>query len=536
MTNFADFWGTAGKKFKVQSASWRTKFKIKEWIISFWKKIKLVFSVIGDFFRRLFRLPKILNRRDKIALLILIAILLGLLGYKFDRDWLSKTKKIPASGGTYQEVLIGEAKYLNPILAKSDTDRTINRLLYSGLTKIDRTGAIVPDLAKDWQISADGKSYTFNLKPGISWHDGAPFTSADVAATIEAIKNQNIKSPYYDSWKDVQVETPSEGVVVFTLPDSYGPFIYNTLVGIIPSHLDSASISSLPVGSGMYKFSKVESGKNGKIKKVFLKSNEQYFDQKPFISEVVFEIADDEETAKDVFNSRGTTAIAGVKVEGKEINNYSFSTSRYFGLIFNLHDDKFKDESIRKKISTSAKAGMEGKVGEKFEPEFEFRLLTLDKPLPLTQAEEIKSNFAQFGIKVNIDKKSAIDYQKILEKRSFQVLLYGFDAGYDRDPYPFWHSSQAASGTNFSGFSDKAADILLEDARMTVDGVVRNQKYDQFFAIINDKVPAIFYPSQEFQLSIKNSVFGIETLKGNEPQDHLNSIADWYIKTKRVKP
>ena len=115
-------------------------------------------------------------------------------------------------------------------------------------------------------------------------------------------------------------------------------------------------------------------------------------------------------------------------------------------------------------------------------------------------------------------------------------MLYGFDPGYDRDPYPFWHTSEINGGMNYSGFSEKNADILLEDARMTVDPAIRNQKYDEFMNIINEKVPAIFYQNQDFIFSVKATVKGIEKIDGDEPWDHLNSIRDWYIKTKRVKP
>ncbi len=532
MSNFSDFWGATNKKLKANGL----KLKAKEWGSLISTKSKPVFSATGGFFCRLLRLAKILNRTDKIALLILLMILLGLLGYKFNRDWLSKTKKIPAVGGTYQEILIGEARYLNPILAKSDTDKTINRLIYSGLCKIDKNGQLAPDLAKNWEITPDGRTYTFHLRSEIFWHDGQKFSSADVAATVEAIKDQNIKSPYFEAWKDVAVEAPNEETVVFKLKDSYGPFIFNTLVGIIPAHLDPAAISSSPVGTGPYRFSKVVSGKNSKIKEVILARSDSYFDPKPYIKEVDFQIVDDENQAKSNFGSWSVQTVAGVRIEKEGVNNYSFPTSRYFGLIFNLRDEKLKDETLRKKISVSAKASLDGKAGEKFDPALELKMLVLDKPLSVSEAQSIKEKFSQQGINVVIDKKNAIDYQNLLEKRNFVSVLYGFDSGYDRDPYTFWHSSQVASGSNVSGFSDKPADILLEDARMTVDTTIRNQKYDQFLAILDSKAAVIFFPNQTFVISVKSDVLGIETIKGSEPRDHLNSFVDWYIKTKRVKP
>lgn len=524
MSNSHDFWDSTKGKFSSGVKRLKLpKFPIPKKYLNIWRVIA---TAIGSFFRRLIRLPKVLNRADKIALLILLVILLGLLGYKFNRDWLSKTKKIPAVGGSYKEILIGDAQYLNPILAKTDTDKTVNQLIYTGLTKIGIDGNIAPDLAKSWEISADGATYTFHLRDDVIWHDGASFTSADVANTVSAIKDENIKSPYYDAWKDVVAETPDAATVVFKLKGSYGPFIYNTLVGIIPAHIDSSDISSSPVGSGPYKFTKVVSGKNKKIQQVIIERSEVYYGQKPYISEIDFQVASDENQARQLFDSWSTTAVAGIAVKKNEVANFSFPTSRYFGLIFNLNSDKFKDVGVRKKV----------KSAEKFDPPLSFKMLVLDKPLSVSAAQSLKNDYAGRGVDITIDKKSAIDYSNLLDKRNFEAVFYGFDSGYDRDPYPFWHSSQIAGGANFAGFSNKQADLLLENARMTTDSASRNQKYDQFMTILNDQVPVIFLPAQTFDFSVKEGVLGIEKITGSEPQDHLNSIAEWYIKTKRVRP
>ena len=527
MTNFSDFWGSAEKRIKKKSSGWLSKIKIKEWLLTLSKKIRPILTLIFNFFHRLLRIYQILNRIDKIALLILIIILFSLFGYKIDRDWLSKTKKVPAFGGKYREVLIGQVQYLNPILAETDTDRSIDNLIYSGLTKIDVSCNVVPDLAKSWQIFSDGKIYTFHLRDDVVWQDGVNFSSVDVEATIGAIKDSNIKSPYYNDWKDIEVQTPDPSTVVFVLKNPYGPFLYNTLLGIIPAHIDSSTISASPVGTGSYSYSKAVSGSNKAIEEVILKRSDLYYGQKPYIFEADFQIVNDEKAAKDKFNAffSPATAVAGVLIQDDAVN-YSFATSHDFGLIFNLNNPKFGDVNLRKKIDSS----------EKFDPKLAFNLLVLDKPLPVSTAENLKNDYAKRGIEITIDKKGAIDYSNLLAKRNFEAVLYGFDFGYDRDPYPFWHSSQIANGDNFSGFSNKQADLLLEDARMTSDNTARNQKYDQFFAVLKDQVPIIFLPAQKFNFSVKSSVRGIAGIKGFEPRDHLNGFADWFIKTKRVKP
>ncbi|MEI6144619.1 MAG: ABC transporter substrate-binding protein [Candidatus Berkelbacteria bacterium] len=523
MTNFGDFWGPREKKVKSQ----KSKVKSRVWGSILSTKIKPILLVIGNFSRRLGRIYFVLNRVDKIALGALIVILIALGGYKFDRDWLSKTKRVPTTGGRYKEVLIGQAHYLNPVLASTDTDRTINQLIYSGLTKINASGNVAPDLAQSWEISADGKTYTFHLRDDVSWQDGAKFSSADVATTITAIKDSNIKSPYFDAWKDIEVQTPDQSTVIFNLKSPYGPFLYNTLIGIIPAHIDSSLISSSPVGTGPYKFVKAVSGKNKAIEEVDMAMSGNYYGQKPYISEVTFQIAGDENQAKDDFSSTFSPAlaVAGMNLSD-DATSYSYTTSRDFGVIFNLNNEKLKDVTVRKKIASA----------DKIDPQLSLKLLVLDKPLSVQTAEDLQKSYASRGINITIDKKSAVDYTNLLAKRDYEAVLYGFDSGYDRDPYPFWHSSQIGGGNNFSGFSNKPADLLLESARMTTDTVARNQKYDQFFAILADQAPVIYLPSQNFNFSVKSSVMGITTIKGFESWDHLNDFANWYLKTKRVKP
>ena len=107
-------------------------------------------------------------------------------------NYLEKTNLIPDYGGEYSEALVGAPQFINPILTSvNDVDRDIAALVYSGLTKYDKDGNIAPDLAEDYQVSQDGRIYTFKLRQNIKWHDGKPFTADDVVFTISAITDQN---------------------------------------------------------------------------------------------------------------------------------------------------------------------------------------------------------------------------------------------------------------------------------------------------------------------------------------------------------
>ena len=85
----------------------------------------------------------------------------------------------PVRGGIYTEALIGSPQRYNPLLDSfNSVDRDVDKLIFSGLLSIGANGVPQPDLAESWGISQDGKTYNFELRPNILWHDGNPLTTA----------------------------------------------------------------------------------------------------------------------------------------------------------------------------------------------------------------------------------------------------------------------------------------------------------------------------------------------------------------------
>ncbi|HEU5433625.1 MAG TPA: ABC transporter substrate-binding protein, partial [Thermomicrobiales bacterium] len=76
------------------------------------------------------------------------------------------------------------------------------------------------DLAESWEIAPDGKTYTFKLRPGVTWHDGQPFTAADVKFTIELAKNPDSASYIGAKFNGVSsIDTPGDHTVVLHLAE-----------------------------------------------------------------------------------------------------------------------------------------------------------------------------------------------------------------------------------------------------------------------------------------------------------------------------
>lgn len=185
-------------------------------------------------------------------------------------NWSSRfLVEVPRKGGSITEGIIGRPRFINPVIAKSDADRDLTALVYSGLLRPAPGGGFIPDLAASYVISDDGLTYTFTLRDKLYWHDGEPITSSDVAFTIEKVRDPSlaIKSPRRAAWEGVEVTTPDPQTVVFRIKQPYAPLLENATLGIIPKHIwknvpneefDVAFYNIEPIGSGPYRVTHIE--------------------------------------------------------------------------------------------------------------------------------------------------------------------------------------------------------------------------------------------------------------------------------------
>lgn len=211
-----------------------------------------------------------IQQQFALGLLALVSIgsLAGLLVY-YNEQALVAT---PARGGTLTEGVIGTPRFVNPLLAVSDADRDLAALIYSGLVRVTPAGHFIPDLAEEFTISDDAKTYTFTLKPELTFHDGEPLTTADVAFTINKAQDPLVKSIRRAAWEGVIVEIINEREIAFHLKQPYAAFLENLTLGILPKHIwqdlnpDSLSLAREniePIGSGPFKINSTKLNRDG---------------------------------------------------------------------------------------------------------------------------------------------------------------------------------------------------------------------------------------------------------------------------------
>jgi peptide/nickel transport system substrate-binding protein len=175
--------------------------------------------------------------------------------------------------------LLASAMAVTPVLAQARTDVNIAMQLeppsldpttggaaaairsvtygniFEGLTRIDRDGAVQPLLAKTWDISDNGLTYTFHLQSGVKFHDGAALTADDVKYSLDAARAENSVNAQKQLFaKIAAVDVVDPETVKVTLSGPQGEFLYNMGWGdaVIVSQKSAATNATNPVGTGPY--------------------------------------------------------------------------------------------------------------------------------------------------------------------------------------------------------------------------------------------------------------------------------------------
>jgi peptide/nickel transport system substrate-binding protein len=175
----------------------------------------------------------------------------------------------PALGGTAVEALVGVAGPLNPLFESVDTTRDVDSVIYQGLTTIDSQQNVVGQLATDWTVSPDHLTYTFNIRGGVRWADGQPFSVDDVLFTYHVLQDQEYQQPGAEFWRQVGIASGGPGKVLFTLKAPSASFPLALRMGIIPKHVFAgmapAQIEASPfsgvraIGTGPFKVAAISS-------------------------------------------------------------------------------------------------------------------------------------------------------------------------------------------------------------------------------------------------------------------------------------
>jgi len=425
---------------------------------------------------------------------------------------------------THIEGVVGQPHEINPLSASENpVDRDIATLVFSGLVRIDRNGQIQPDLAESWEISSDGKEYTFHLRRDRFFHDRTPIKACDIVYTAKRAVQL----------KSVEVKEVDDYTVKFRLKRPFAPFLSLMSLGIIPKKWENRMKPLVPVGSGPYRISNIERGTRG-VQSITLT---KFRTEEVGPARIIFKFFEKKETME-------TAAKLG-EIDGFSANGFSWKpysskkvplNGRYFSLIFNLRKREIlKDVKFRKtlaglcpreRIITEALNGngyplfgplqttwARSKIKEihyNATPSQtwneEIKLTFPDSTEHLKTAKILASEWEKAGVKTKLDPQLPSQIkEQVIPQRNFEILLVGQEVSADPDRYSLWHSTQAESGMNLAGYKNMRADRALEEGRTTLNINERKDHYKNFQSVFMEDLPAIFLYQPAYTYHLRKS-------------------------------
>ena len=274
------------------------------------------------------------------AAVFLLCVSAGCIGSGGDDDSLKNTLVYAGEG----------SDTLNPVI--NDHTELVD-LIFSGLMKYDANANPVPDLAESCVYDSATKTYTFLLKKGVVWHDGKPFTSADVVYTYELLAlDDNFISSVKSNYQDIlSVSAPDEYTVVFVMKDHNAAMLSYFTRGIVPKHIlagqdvATSPFNQNPVGTGRYKF--VEWDRAGNM--IVLARNTDYYGQVPTIERIIYKVVASM-NLKTTMLTTGEADLAWVNANyantfrgNAGYQNFDFRSADYRGISMNFNHAFWKN-------------------------------------------------------------------------------------------------------------------------------------------------------------------------------------------------
>jgi peptide/nickel transport system substrate-binding protein len=274
----------------------------------------------------------------------------------------------PAYGDTLIEALPANISGLIPNITGDKYSHDAVALIYNGLVTYDRDTNLVPDLAESWDLAPDCLDLTFKLRRNVRWHDGQPFTAADVVFTHQLMVHPKTPSPYKEDFQQVEsVKALDPYTVQVRYKQPFAKAVMTWSQTMLPKHLlerymregklrEAPQNFTSPVGTGPYRFQEIRSGE-----KIVVVANPDYYAGPPYISRIVYRIIPSQATIFLELKARGIDASTLTALQYKRqtdypafrkaYNKYRYAANVYTYLGLNHKDPRFADKRVRQALA-----------------------------------------------------------------------------------------------------------------------------------------------------------------------------------------
>jgi peptide/nickel transport system substrate-binding protein len=309
------------------------------------------------------------NRSQRFLLLFLVA---GLFTCRGSEQPPSRTAAVvdddskPSDGGTLIRRLPADVSTLNPILASNHYDRWVSFYLFTPLVHFDKDLQPTAGLAKSWEISPDGKVYTFHIDPKATFDDGTPVKASDVLWSLKKIVDPATESvqlsAHFDKVDLANSKVIDDSTIAIAFKEALAPQLsfFNDLL-VVPEHVYSqgnfkTDYNFKAVGSGPYKLVRRIANKE-----ILLEKRADFRGTKPHIQQILFKPVNDDATAWNavVHGDIDETIISSdiwIAERNRPDLQRLLEFHKFYGLTYNyipwnLKDPLLQDKRLRRALA-----------------------------------------------------------------------------------------------------------------------------------------------------------------------------------------
>jgi peptide/nickel transport system substrate-binding protein len=432
-------------------------------------------------------------------------------------------------------LVIGQAvepQALDPTAAAPVAIREVTWLnIYEGLLRIDRDGKVQPLLAKSWQVSPDGLTYTFNLQSGVKFHDGSAFDSADVKFAFDRARDPKSTNAQKQIFAPIDsIETPDAQTVVIKLKQPSGNFLYYLAWGdaVIVAPETAENNKTNPVGTGPFKFKSRTAGD-----RIELVKNADYWQKDKikldsvtfrFISDPQAQVAAVRAGEVDAFPNIGAPELFAELKKDARFTAVAGNTEGEIVAGLNTTKKPFDDVRVRRALmhAIDRKALVEGAysgfgqpIGTHFSPNHPaFTDQTKTVAYDPAKAKALLKEAGQEKLSMTIKTPQMAYASRSAELLSAMLSEVGVDLKIVPTEFPAKWIQEVFTGKDFDmtivahaepldidiygrdnyyfGYKNEKFRSLIAEAGRTTDEKERFAKYAEAQKILAEEVPALF--------------------------------------------